>query len=225
MKFNIVLVATALSALCLAGADAQAAPIVGLYSTGVDNAGVSTSGTASDLHWSLNGGSAYTSATNGTFPIGPWVPDSTTSRWITPTTNAADSFDPATNGTYDYTTSFDLAGISGASFAGQFAADNTVLDVLLNGHSLGVSGGDFTGWTNFASIAGDFVVGKNTLEFVVQNYAQNGGNPSGLNVNITSSTAGAVPEPAAWAMMIIGFFGLGTAVRRTKSNGAVVSAV
>ena len=51
------------------------------------------------------------------------------------------------------------------------------------------------------------------------------GNPSGLNVNITSSTAGAVPKPAAWAMMIIGFFGLGTAVRRTKANGALVAGV
>jgi hypothetical protein len=31
---------------------------------------------------------------------------------------------------------------------------------------------------------------------------------------------GVVPEPATWAMMLVGFFGLGTALRRRAGPGA-----
>jgi len=34
----------------------------------------------------------------------------------------------------------------------------------------------------------------------------------------------AVPEPATWAMMIVGFFGLGAMLRRSRRNGALVTA-
>ncbi|HEX4182243.1 MAG TPA: choice-of-anchor R domain-containing protein [Caulobacteraceae bacterium] len=36
-------------------------------------------------------------------------------------------------------------------------------------------------------------------------------------------SAGAVPEPAAWAMMLVGFGGLGAAVRRRRGRGAVAA--
>ena len=34
----------------------------------------------------------------------------------------------------------------------------------------------------------------------------------------------AVPEPATWAMMIVGFFGAGSALRRARRMGAVALA-
>jgi len=194
---------------------AHAATIGGLYSTGVDNTGVATVGNGADTHWTLDGGAAYTGGTNGTFPIGPWVADSAASRWITPTATASDSFDPNAAGYYTYATTFDLSGAqaAGAAFTGQFAADNTVVNILLNGHSLG-GGGAFSSWTDFAADASDFVAGQNTLQFQVENFAQNGGNPSGLNVQFLSSVAG-VPEPATWAMLVVGVGMVGMGLRRS----------
>jgi hypothetical protein len=50
--------------------------------------------------------------------------------------------------------------------------------------------------------------GINRLQFEAINYAQNGGNPSGLNVQFTSVSGAVIPEPSTWAMMILGFAGL-----------------
>jgi hypothetical protein len=36
------------------------------------------------------------------------------------------------------------------------------------------------------------------------------------NVVLSSGTANAVPEPAAWALMLLGFFGLGSALRNAR---------
>jgi hypothetical protein len=219
---NVRTLLLAAAAVLVAGT-ANAATIVGLYSTGVDNSGVAVSGNGADLHWTLNGGSAFTGATNGQFPIGPWVADTAASRWLTPTPNAADSFDPTTDGAYDYTLTFNLtaAQAAGASFTGQFAADNTVTAIMLNGHDLG-SGGGFSSWTGFDAAAPDFKAGQNTLTFDVDNFAQNGGNPTGLNVQFLTSTAGAVPEPATWSIMLVGFGGLGAALRASRRRRLAV---
>jgi hypothetical protein len=210
----VVAVAAAMSVAVAA----HAATIAGLYNTGVDDSGVATVGNGADMHWTLDGGAAYTGATNGVFPIGPWVPDSAVSRWITPTANASDSFDPDVPGYYTYATTFDLTAsqAAGASFTGQFSADNTVTEILLNGNLLG-SGGGFTGWTDFSAVASDFVAGENTLAFVVENYAQNGGNPTGLNVQFLSSVAGGVPEPGTWGLMIAGVGLMGMSLRQRRS--------
>jgi hypothetical protein len=225
MKSIKTLLATAalMSAMSIA-AGAHAATIAGLYSTGVDNSSVATVGNGADTHWTLNGGAAYTGGTNGSFPIGPWVSDSAASRWLTPTRNAADSFDPSANGFYSYATSFTLTAgqAAGAALTGQYAVDNTVADILLNGHSLG-SGGGFTSWTGFAADASEFVAGVNTLEFVVENYQLNGGNPSGLNVQFLSSAAGDVPEPATWALMMGGVGLVGMSLRRQVRTQAATA--
>jgi hypothetical protein len=218
-SFKCLLAGVAAVAAMSVTVAAHAATIGGLYSTGVDNSGVATVGNGADTHWTLNDGTAYTGGTNGVFPIGPWVADSAASRWITPTPNASDSFDPDANGYYTYATTFGLTAgqAAGAAFTGQFAADNTVVDILLNGYSLG-GGGVFSSWTGFSATSPDFVAGQNSLQFVVENYAQNGGNPSGLDVQFLSSVAGSVPEPASWAFMIVGVGFVGASLRRSKAQ-------
>jgi hypothetical protein len=45
-----------------------------------------------------------------------------------------------------------------------------------------------------------------------------------LNVSVTGSVAGAVPEPSTWAMMILGFFGIAFMAYRRKSKPALMAA-
>jgi hypothetical protein len=44
--------------------------------------------------------------------------------------------------------------------------------------------------------------------------------PSGL---LVTTTASAVPEPSTWAMMILGFFGIGFMTYRRKQNGSALT--
>jgi hypothetical protein len=216
-----------LVALAIAGfaPAAQADVITGLYSTGVDNAGVATSGVVADGHWTLNGGPAYASTVNGVWPIGAWVSDTTASQWITPTTNAAQSFDMSTNGFYSYSLAFNILSTQNpltASFSGQFAVDDRVTSITLNGTTLFLgSEGDHNVWTDFVASSG-FVSGLNTLTFTVENIGFAGSNPTGLDVDFLTSNVSAVPEPATWLMMILGFAGVGflSYRRRTKAVAA-----
>ena len=232
MKSVNLLAATAIAASAMAlTAGAHAATIAGLYNTGVDNSGVVLSGDGVDPHWAFSvvsgtapatGTDAFTSLNNAAFPAGYWVLDNSASRWITPTPNAGDSFDPAADGIYDYTLTFNLASPTKASFTGQYAVDNQVTGILLNGVALSTNGGGTDGaFTSFGASSG-FKAGANTLTFQVDNFAQSGGNPTGLNVEFTSSVAG-VPEPATWAMMLVGFGGLGAAIRSRRSRAALAA--
>jgi len=197
-----------LATALVAAVPATAATIADLYNTGVTNGGVATTGSGADLHWALAGGTAYTGGTNGSFPIGPWVSDDAGSRWITPTTDAADTLP---NGNYTFSTTFDLTGYSlnGASISGDFAADDSAT-IFLNGVQIG-SGGGFSFITGFGATTG-FVAGVNMLTFVVLN---SGGGPTGLNVDV--SGVAFVPEPATWGLMIAGFGMVGYAARRRRA--------
>ncbi len=193
---------------------AGAATITTLYNTGVDAAGVATTGNGADLHWTLAGGTAYTGATNGSFPIPPWLAETTTSRWITPTTDAGSyDFDHAADGIYTYSETFTVAAanVATARLSGNFASDNTVDSITLNGNVINGSGGSFTTFVPFSSTPGSFVSGTNVLTFTVRNFANGAGsNPTGLRVEVS----GAVPEPTSWALLVAGFGLVGVAARR-----------
>lgn len=213
MKRTIIAAALAISAF-----SAHAASINGLANTGVGASG------ATDTHYTLNAASSDT-AISGTapvitydnqWPISPWMANDSTSRWITPTASQAQSLDAWSAGTYTYSLSFDLSGYKAdtASFSGRVAADNSVV-VLLNKQLVSSASG-FTGWSGFASNGG-FIDGVNTLDFVVTNWAQNGGNPTGLRVEFTGSTVTPVPEPETYAMMLGGLALVGAIARRRKA--------
>ena len=212
MQMKTIAIAAALSLAAVS--PAAAATITSLYSTGVTNAGVATTGNGADLHWLVDGNAVYTGGTNGSFPIGPWVNDSATSRWITPTTNAADGTPTAT---YSFSTTFDLTGYSpfSASFSGKFAADDEVTSVILNGTNISITGGGYSFFTPFSYSGAGFVAGVNTLTFNVLN---SGGGPTGFNAEISGTAF--VPEPATWTMMISGFGLVGVAARRRRRTVA-----
>jgi hypothetical protein len=227
---KILVAACAAAALMGMGGAASAAS---LYNTGFDASGNEIVGVGVDAHWTITGGtgtgisgsSAYTSASNGVWPVGPWVSEDGASRWITPTRTAADSFDPRVDGTYQYSQSFNLTSGQAAlaSFTGQFAADNRVDWIKLNGvtiYSNSLGGSDFENWTSFGDTSHlGFLTGLNTLTFDVVNYGQDGGNPSGLDVRFDTTPGGAagVPEPATWATLLVGFLGLGAMLRRRSA--------
>ena len=218
LNLRKTLFATAVSlAVVSISTGASAAAITGLFNTGVDAAGATTVGNGAEVHWTLNELAPFTGMTNGVFPTPYWLSDDSTSRWITPTANAADSFDPSDDGYYNFGLSFSLtaAEAAGASFLGRFASDNIVDDIRLNGNSLG-NGGGFGFWTDFTANPSSFVTGDNFLLFPVRNFKQNGGNPAGLRVEFQNSAVGGVPEPATWAMMITGFGLAGVALRRRR---------
>jgi len=214
MKRTILAVAIVLSALSTAHA---ATTINGLNNTGIGAGGAKdTSYTLTAVGDPWVGTVVPVITLDNAWPINPWMANDTTSKWITPTANQAQSFDAWNAGIYTYTLSFDLTGYnaSTASFSGRVSSDNTV-KVLLNNTEI-ASGSGFTSWSDFSANSG-FVNGTNTLDFVVTNWAQNGGNPTGLRVEFGASSVTAVPEPETYAMLLGGLALVGAIARRRKN--------
>jgi hypothetical protein len=195
-------------------------PIASLYSTGVDNSGVPLSPGTPDPHWNI------LASADGVFSApGPaitqlnhpaWLANGPTSNWISVvpdgTTNIA-------AGTYIFETTFDLTGMdeSTAIVTGDFASDNTVTDVLLNGVSAGIAGGGFTATTPFTFTSG-FVPGMNSLIFVMENLPQPAPNPpenpGGFRVNLSGTAV--VPEPSSVVLAVVGAAAFFVCRRRAK---------
>jgi hypothetical protein len=220
-----ILPAIAITVASLVSVPASAASIPGLYNTGQTFAAGATdtnykftaiTGTATGT-----GGYGVVAPDSG-FPIGPWIANTATSKWLSPTRDAAQSYDPEKDGFYKWTLSFDLTGYlpNTASFTGQWAADNGGTDIKLNGISLSSVTpypNGFTTSTSFFASSG-FVAGINTLDFYVTNKAQNGGNPTGLRVEFLESSVTAVPELETYAMLLAGLGLMGTIARRRKNS-------
>lgn len=205
---------------------AAASPISTLFNTGVDGAGVVLlDGTIGDPHYTIASAPSGTTdirvrAEAGGWPIPPYLGDNNLSRWVGPNN------DQQLNGgagTWDYRTTFSLAGgnPSTASIAGQFAADNEITDVLLNGHSLGLTlgtvgnplGSSFDSWHAFA-IGQYFVAGANTLDFLV--YNDFGGNPTALRVEMTGNVT--LPDGGSTvALMGLGLAGVAVIRRKLQA--------
>ena len=169
---------------------------------------------------------AYADTSNGTFPVGPWVLNTPSSQWDTPDNPLNNFRDPLANGTYIYQTSFFSTGNLG-SITGQFAADNYVSSITLNGNTIYSSSStdnQYGGWTSFA-YNGLLNTGLNLFDFTVVNAAQPpsiGANPTGLNVDFLSANSivgtPPAPEPSTWAMIILGFLGIGLVSYRRRGS-------
>ena len=200
----VCLIITALLWSALGAVRSGAAPIPGLFNTGVGPTGALLPGGSVDPHYRLIQ-SADTSAPgpnsivmNEGWPIaptggGPWLANGPNSKWISPlasqaTGNAA--------GDYRYRIVFDLTGLEPATavITGRWTSDNAGAGIFLNGAATGITyDGNFGAFSATFTINSGFVDGTNTLDFVVNN-AGTTVNPTGLRAEV-SGTADAQPPP------------------------------
>ncbi len=213
------------AAFAMVSSAANAATISSLYNTGVDGNHAVLGHGVDDPHYTIVGAPPGSSTVDRTivtgFPIGPWLANNSTSRWIGPANNPSSPNDPA--GTYTYTTTFDLTGYvaSSALIIGRWATDNQGSNILINTFSTGQTAAGFTGWTSFSIDPTKLVSGLNTLTFVVLNGVQSSGNPTGLRVEFTTATASPVPLPAPLLLFATGLGVFGLYSRRKKQKAGL----
>src|SRR5262249_34495544 len=150
--------------------------IPGIFGTGVDGNNNTLGGGQQDSHYTMSYSYSDSSGThtgslvpfvvNDANLPGTWAPIGAHSRWLSSAANAS-----ANPGTFTFQTSFDLTGFDPASvvLTGKWATDNGGIDILVNGHSTGLSSAKFRPLTSF-SITGAtnfFVPGVNTIAFEV----------------------------------------------------------
>ena len=101
-----------------------------------------------------------------------------------------------------------------ASFGIGSATDTDILSVTINGlvATLTKTGG---GLFEFAGISGVPIVPGVVNELVVSGFSRGAGSYGG---NATFQPSAPVPEPATWAMMLIGFGAIGFAMRRRREE-------
>jgi hypothetical protein len=219
------LAATILAAGVVSGVSSADAATINL-ATGLDAAGMlQTTGGSVDANWTTsgavnplnppNGDVVSTSSGDSGFPS--WVPNGPNSVWI-----AANPNDAFGNGLVTYTRKFWVNTPSTASIVNGLWSidDNGVL--TLNGNVLSDLSATPGPWFNMFSTgsgSGDFVHGWNTL---VMTTTSTDTFIEGARLEGTVVGAG-VPESSIWAMMLIGFAGLGFAgVRARRAATSIV---
>ena len=194
----------------------SAAPIATLFSTGMADATTPLPDNAVDPHYTLTQvppgapfGPATYVADSAQYPLSTneWLANSSTSKWIAAQADQSTFPNDPGSGDYVFHTTFDLTGFDPATaqIAGQWTMDNYSADLLLNGVSTGIHALEpsLTSFESF-SITTGFIVGLNTLDFLVHNEPFFGPvNPMGLRVEL-SGTADLVPEPASPAIIVTG---------------------
>lgn len=207
-------------------------PIPGIYSTGVDANGALLEDGAVDPHytmtasadWQYPGPDALVITNAWPIQAGVWLLNGPDSKWIAASADQREDINPGISGNaggeYTFRTTFDLTGydISKVLIKGQWAVDNTGVDILVNEESTGlVNTAGFGGWTPFTLSEG-LVAGPNTVDFVVYNTPNTTYdlNPLGLRVNLKGYLV--LDPPAGRPTLTIGRDGANITVSWTPAT-------
>jgi hypothetical protein len=190
------------TALLVATLPLVAGSITTLYNTGVDDYGVLLPPGAPDPHYTVippNGYPSLASAYVLTDVFCSWDGCPNHTGWI----GYVDA-DSQGAGFFTYQTTFDLTGFdpSTASLGIGWAADDYGSDVLLNGHSLGISDNVWWYLASYTVPSGNpyFLPGENTLDFIVYFDGNADGTKIALSGTADSSSA---PEPGGAGLCAI----------------------
>ena len=124
---------------------------------------------------------------------GTWLVNGPNSRWIGPSSAQRQNVDPTQGnapGAYTYQVQFNLTGydLSRVHLTGGVAADNGIMDVLINGVSTGFTASGFNALTPFTIPGTMLLAGVNTVDIIVNNDPTPGDptapNPAGLRVDL-----------------------------------------
>lgn len=207
--------------LAMTPASALAQNIGGLFNTGTDSSNVALAGGdgVTDPHYLIAASSSpgFAGSQAVTFVHPAYAPNDANSRWISISSTGT----PGSN-TTSYRLTFDLTGFDPltAVITGDWGVDNDGA-ILINGVATGntLTGGSTNNFNvlHAFTINSGFVAGSNFIDFVVTDL----GAPTALRVDNLVGTArlvnGAIPEPATWLMMLLGFGAVGIAVRRQRA--------
>jgi PEP-CTERM motif len=186
----------ALGFLAALGAATGAEASVALFNTGV----VGPDTGAIDPNYALIGGGQAITYFNPAY-----FGDGSTSRWVSLSSTGTPGGSTLTFETTFLADSTDLV-------SGSWGVDNFG-SIVVNGTTVAqLFGTDVNNFNQLHPFTFSPVVGLNTLDVVVTDT----GEPTAFRID---GFAGAVPEPSTWAMMILGFVGLGFMAYRRKRNG------
>ncbi len=200
----------------ISAAPLSADSINDLYDTGVGANRVSLpDGTSPDPHYSIvDGGDGSVANTTNIFNSVFWMPGSSTSAWVTPTS----VYQYLPNGPFDYQTTFTLpSNADSVSISLNLAADDEVLGILLNGMLVDIPPSTVSTpiYTPISFSSNNVVAGVNILTFETLNFDPFGGiNPTGLRVDGITGSYTVVPEPAS-----IGLLGFALLLFCRRSEG------
>jgi hypothetical protein len=203
-------------------------------STGLDTSGnIQHKGGSLDANWTVTGvvnpfdaPNAYVVARGNADWCSCWIGNGAYSSWI-----AANPFDRTGNGLMTFTSTFDVTTPSTAVIIGGAWTIDDQGTLSLNSHLLStLPNGDWGHLHAFSTTASDFVAGLNTLtmqvtatDFILEGARLRGWLVYSASAGPEAALVGAgsaVPEASTWAMMLLGFAGLGFAAFR-HSRAAV----
>jgi hypothetical protein len=209
MRFKSSIAPAVVAAAVVLGGLSQSAQATTLV-TGLFNTGA---GFTSNADGQLDSHYQIVNSTNGVLP-GPaisylnpsYVADGPNSFWVS---NSRDGL-PG-NGTVTYQTSFTVSGLNPVKITGLWGVDNEG-SILINGASTGNSlPFGFPAFEQLHALSFVAPVGLDTLTFVVKD----DGPPTAFRAEFSANVS-PVPEPSTWAMMILGFIGVGFMAYRRK---------
>jgi hypothetical protein len=215
-------------------------------STGLGSSGnIQHKGGSLDANWTVTGAvnplnppNAYVVAPGdadwyggcGSACAPPWVLNGPYSSWI-----AANPFDTTGNGLMTFTRTFNVTTPSTATIIGGAWAMDDYGTLSLNGHLLSAltAGNPYHHLHAFSTAASDFVAGLNTLtiKMTYTDFFDEGARLRGWLVYSASAgpeaalvgAGSAVPEASTWAMLVVGFAGLGLAAARSRRAFATMA--